>query len=49
MAGIVGQADYYGLPEQDRPEPPSEQHLAELLKKPTPWSGPSKLDGESDA
>ena len=33
MAGIVGQSDYYGLPEQNRPEPPSEQHLAELLKK----------------
>lgn len=45
---IVGQADYYGLPEQNRPEPPSEQHLAELLRKPSPWSGPAKLaaDGE---
>jgi hypothetical protein len=43
---IVGQADYYGLPEQSRPEPPSEQHLAELLKKPPMFSGPPKLAGD---
>lgn len=48
MAGIVGQSDYYGLPEQNRPEPPAGEHLAELLKKPTPWSGPAKLAADDE-
>jgi hypothetical protein len=43
MAGIVGQSDYYGLPEQSRPEPPSQEKMADILRKPTPWSGPGKL------
>ena len=41
--GIVSQADYYGLPQPERAPAPAPEHVAELLKAPQPWSGPTKI------
>lgn len=43
---ITSQSDYYGLDAPERaPIPPAEK-LAEQLAPPTPWQGPTKVDGE---
>lgn len=43
---ITSQADYYGLDVPERtPAPPAEK-LAEQLTPPTPWQGPTKVQGE---
>jgi hypothetical protein len=41
---IVSQSDYYGLPQPERAPAPAPEKVAELLKAPTPWSGPTKVD-----
>jgi len=40
---IVSQSDYYGLPQPERAPAPAAEHVADLLKAPTPWSGPTKI------
>ena len=44
---IVSQSDYYGLPESHRDPAPSPEKVADLLKAPTPWSGPTKIAATS--
>ena len=41
---IVSQSDYYGLPQPERAPAPAPEKVADLLKAPTPWSGPTKVD-----
>ncbi len=41
---IVSQSDYYGLPQPSRDPAPAPEKVADLLKAPTPWSGPTKRD-----
>ena len=43
---IVSQSDYYGLPQPERAPAPAPEHVAELLKAPQPWSGPTKIAAE---
>lgn len=40
---IVGQADYYGLPQPDRTSAPPPEKVADLLKAPPLWEGPMKI------
>jgi hypothetical protein len=40
---ITRQADYYGLPDNAPAGVPPAERLADILAKPTPWSGPSKV------
>jgi hypothetical protein len=40
---ITRQADYYGLPDNAPSNVPPAERLADILSKPTPWSGPSKV------
>lgn len=40
---IVSQSDYYGLPQPERTAAPAPEHVAELLKAPTPWQGPAQV------
>lgn len=42
---IVSQSDYYGLPQPERAPAPAPERVADLLKAPTPWSGPTKIAG----
>jgi hypothetical protein len=46
---ITRQADYYGLPDNAPTNVPPAERLADILSKPTPWSGPSRVAGEHDA
>jgi hypothetical protein len=46
---ITRQADYYGLPDNSPPPTPPAEHVADVLAKPVPWSGPVKVAGEHDA
>lgn len=41
---IIRQADAFGLPEPEREPAPAPEKVADLLKAPTPWSGPAKVD-----
>ena len=41
---IVSQSDYYGRPQPERAPAPAPEKVADLLKAPTPWSGPTKVD-----
>lgn len=43
---ITRQADYYGLDAPERPPAPPAEKLAEQLAPPTPWQGPTKVQGE---
>ena len=40
---IIRQCEEYGLPEPEHMPLPPEEKVAELLKAPTPWSGPMKI------
>lgn len=43
---ITRQADYYGLDAPERAPVPPAEHLADVLKAPTPWQGPMKVEAE---
>ena len=43
MQEIVRQAEYYGLPTPQGAPAPAPEKVADLLKAPTPWSGPTKI------
>ena len=43
---ITRQADYYGLDASERPPALPAEKLAEQLAPPTPWQGPTKVQGE---
>lgn len=43
---IESQADQYGLPERTAQEFPSVEKLAEQLKAPQSWQGPTTVDTE---
>lgn len=43
---ITRQADYYGLPDNSPPPVPLSEHVADVLAKPVPWSGPSKVEND---
>jgi hypothetical protein len=44
MQPITRQADYYGLPDNSPPPAPPAEHVADVLAKPTPWSGPTRVE-----
>ena len=41
---IVRQAEAFGLPDSDRDPAPPPEKVADLLKAPTPWSGPMQVE-----
>lgn len=43
---VTSQADYYGLPEPHRDPVPAPEKVADLLKAPTPWSGPMHVENQ---
>lgn len=45
---LIRQCEEYGLPEPEHAPLPPEEKVAEVLKAPTPWSGPMKIAQDKD-